>query len=42
MSNESLPTRYHPLHVAIHWIMAILILTTIFYMMLYLDEVPNT
>ena len=42
MSNESLPTRYHPLHVAIHWIMAILVLTTIFYVMLYLDEVPNT
>jgi cytochrome b561 len=42
MSNESLPARYHPLHVAIHWIMAILVLTSIFYVMLYLDDVPNT
>ena len=42
MLNESLPARYHPLHVAIHWIMAILVLTTIFYVMLCLDEVPNT
>jgi cytochrome b561 len=45
MSNEirqPAPARYHPLHVIIHWTMAILILTTIFYVMLYLDEVPNT
>ena len=42
MSKDSLPARYHPLHVAIHWIMAILILTTFFYVMLYLDDVPNT
>jgi cytochrome b561 len=38
---EDAPARYHPLHVAVHWTMAILVLSTIAYVMPYLDDVPN-
>lgn len=41
MSNESLPARYHPIHVALHWLIAILVIGAIAIGMLYLDS-PNT
>ena len=41
MSNESLPARYHPVHVALHWLIALMVIGAIAIGMLYLDS-PNT
>ncbi|HEU0295079.1 MAG TPA: cytochrome b/b6 domain-containing protein [Anaerolineales bacterium] len=40
MSNESPPTRYHPFHVALHWLIALMVIGAIAIGMLYLDS-PN-
>lgn len=41
MSNESLPARYHPVHVTLHWLIALMVIGAIAIGMLYLDS-PNT
>ena len=41
MSHESLPARYHPIHVALHWLIASMVIGAIAIGMLYLDS-PNT
>ena len=41
MSQQATPTRYHPAHVVLHWLMAIMVIGAITIGMLYLDT-PNT
>jgi len=40
MSNESSPARYHPVHVVLHWLIAIMVVGAITIGMIYLDS-PN-
>lgn len=41
MSNESAPLRYHPVHVALHWLTGIMVMGAMVIGMIYLDS-PNT
>ena len=42
MSNEGLPTRYHPVHVVMHWLVAIMVIGAFAIGMTLLDSTPNT
>jgi len=42
MSQESIPTRYHPIHVALHWLVAIFVIGAFAIGMIYLDSTPNS
>lgn len=42
MSNESTPARYHPVHVVLHWLIAIMVIGAIAIGMVFLDSTPNS
>ncbi len=42
MSEETLPARYHPVHVALHWLVAIFVFGAFAIGMTYLDSTPNS
>jgi len=42
MSNETLPARYHPVHVVMHWLVAIMVIGAFAIGMTLLDSTPNT
>ena len=42
MSQESLPARYHPVHVVLHWLVAIMVIGAFAIGMTYLDSTPNS
>jgi len=42
MSKESAPARYHPVHVALHWLVAIMVIGAFAIGMTFLDSTPNT
>lgn len=42
MSKETAPTRYHPVHVALHWLVAIMVIGSFAIGMVFLDSTPNT
>jgi len=41
MSNETLPARYHPVHVTLHWLVAIMVIGAFAIGMTFLDSTPN-
>lgn len=42
MSPESLPARYHPVHVVLHWLVAIMVIGAFAIGMTFLDSTPNS
>ncbi len=42
MSQESMPTRYHPVHVVLHWLVAIMVIGAFAVGMTVLDSTPNS
>jgi len=42
MSQESLPTRYHPVHVVLHWLVAVMVIGAFAIGMTLLDSTPNS
>ncbi|MEP7136956.1 MAG: cytochrome b/b6 domain-containing protein [Chloroflexota bacterium] len=42
MAKESLPTRYHPVHVVLHWLVAIMVIGAFAIGMTFLDSTPNS
>ena len=42
MSKESLPARYHPVHVVLHWLIAIMVIGAFTVGMTLLDSTPNS
>jgi cytochrome b561 len=42
MSNEALPARYHPVHVVLHWLVAIMVIGAFAIGMTFLDSTPNS
>lgn len=42
MSQESLPVRYHPVHVVLHWLVAIMVIGAFAIGMTFLDSTPNS
>jgi cytochrome b561 len=42
MSQESLPTRYHPVHVILHWLVALMVVGAFAVGMTTLDSTPNS
>lgn len=42
MSKESLPARYHPVHVALHWLIALMVIGAFAVGMTLLDSTPNS
>jgi len=42
MSKESVPARYHPVHVFLHWLVAFMVIGAFVIGMIYLDSTPNS
>ncbi len=42
MSKESLPARYHPVHVVLHWLIALMVIGAFAVGMTLLDSTPNS
>ena len=42
MSEKSTPTRYHPVHVVLHWLIAIMVIGAFAVGMTLLDSTPNS
>ena len=42
MTQDSLPARYHPVHVALHWLVAIMVIGAFAIGMTFLDSTPNS
>lgn len=42
MLKESIPTRYHPVHVILHWLVALMVIGAFAVGMTFLDSTPNT
>ena len=42
MSKESVPARYHPVHVVLHWLVALMVIGAFAVGMTLLDSTPNS
>jgi cytochrome b561 len=42
VSQESLPTRYHPVHVVLHWLVALMVIGAFAVGLIFLDSTPNS
>ena len=42
MSQESSPARYHPVHVVLHWLVALMVIGAFAIGMTFLDSTPNS
>ena len=42
MTEETTPTRYHPIHVVLHWLIAIMVIGAFAIGMTFLDSTPNS
>jgi len=42
MPKETLPTRYHPVHVTMHWLVAVMVIGAFAIGMAFLDSTPNS